>query len=149
MVLKLGMIAVGILLFSACDMSVPPHPPRPPLLVNVTAGSGWWGACPPATNTEAQMIQTSGKLALSPELDQRLLNEFPPRSNESRIIEALIKQGFEMLPPCKTDQAIHRAGSMQHEGGGLTYRIRADVFWKVDQSNAIVWTKGFVAYDGL
>src|SRR5438445_5367667 len=107
---KLVLIVAVLHLLSACSLFAPPEPPTPPLLVNVTAGSGYWGACPPANNTEAQMIQTAGKLALSPELNQRLINEFPLGSNESRLIEALTKQGFEMLPPCKADESIHRAG---------------------------------------
>jgi len=40
MVLRLGVMAAEILHFSACDMLVHPQPPMPPLLVNVTAGSG-------------------------------------------------------------------------------------------------------------
>jgi hypothetical protein len=146
--LKLVLIVI-LYLLSGCSPFDPLEPPTPPLLVNVTAGSGWWGACPPKDDKEAKMIQMAGKLALSPELEQRLLSEFPPGSNESRIVDALTKQGFKMFPPCKTDQSIHGAEFVQHGGGAFTYQIMASIYWKVDETNAIVWTKGFVAYHGL
>ena len=126
-----------------------PEPRLPPLLRNVTAQGGRWGACPPRNESEAS-LQKILPLAVSPELNQRLLSEFPPGSTEDRLIEELSKQGFTMLPPCKNDQSIHSAVFQQH-GAGLfsSFPITANIFWKVDHANAVVCTKGFVAFTGL
>jgi len=147
--LKIRLLIV-ILILAACDLTARPEPPLPPLLVNVTAGGGWWGACPPKTKTEEDMIRSwKGQLALSPELNERLTKEFPPGTDESQLIGLLTKQGFEMQPSCSNDQSIHRASFTQHGGSGFAYRMLADIFWKVDERNAIVWTKGFVMNNGL
>lgn len=125
-----------------------PKPPRPPLLRNVSAGGGWWGACPPESEEEAR--EREGRpLAISPELDRRLSQSFPPGSSETKLVATLRSQGFELMSACKSDPSIHVALFMQHGHGLLSYAMTANVYWKVDQANNIQWTKGFVRYVGL
>jgi hypothetical protein len=118
------------------------------LLKDVTAGGGWWGACPPETENEAQERQ-GRPLATSPELEQRLAQLFPSGSSERMLLNTLQSQGFKLLPPCKSDHSIHVAAFEQRGGGVLSYPIIANIFWKVDDSNKIIWTKGFVRYTGF
>jgi len=139
-----GTVVLGVL-FGAWSA---PKPPLPALLKNVTAGGGWWGACPPVTPEEAR-AQSGRPLALSPELNQRLAQSFPSGSNEKRLSDALNAQGFELLPPCKSDPSIRVAAFNQHGGGLLFPPLVANVFWKADGAGNIVWTKGFARYVAL
>lgn len=89
-------------------------------------------------------------LALSPELNQRLMQEFPRGSSQDRLTSALVQQGFTLEPrPCTEDRSVRMAWFSQH-GGGFAgpYPMHANIFWKVDRSNRLVWTKGFVEYTG-
>lgn len=139
--LALGMSAAT----SGCSS---PTPPLPPLLENVSAGGGWWGACPPESVDEARLRQTM-PLAVSPELNQRLNQSFPPGVSEVALLEVLKNWGFTVLPPCPGDSSIRAAAFVQHGGGVFSSAMTANVFWKVDPERNIVWTKGFVRYAGL
>jgi len=121
----------------------------PPLLRNTTAGSGWGSACPPRTDQERQFIATAKKLAVSPELEQRLNDAFPPGSDDANLIAALKIQGFMIVIPCDTDPSIEQASFFQQGSGLLSYSTSATVFWKSDEKHHIVWTKGFVWHTGL
>src|SRR5579872_6885084 len=70
----------------------------PEILRGVTAGGGWWGACPRRENDEQ-----SRPLALSPELNARLVGRFPPGSSEGDLISALTAEGFKPAGSCKGD----------------------------------------------
>jgi hypothetical protein len=120
--------------------------PLPPLLKHVTAKGGWYGACPPRNQQEEQSRLRSGE-ALSPELNQRLAEQFPPGSSGPELSRFLMSQGFKQLESCENDTAIHRA---YYDGpiSGVLLNINANVYWKTEE-NTIVWTKGFVAYGGL
>jgi hypothetical protein len=118
----------------------------PPLLRHVTARGGWIGACPPEVASEAQ-LQASQPLAISPELDKRLTQSFPPGTSEDRLVKPLTEQGFRLLPSCRNDPSI-RVAAFDGYAGGI-FNTWASVYWKVDSGSAIVWTKGFVAFDGL
>jgi hypothetical protein len=143
-----GCVIGGVGVFAAISGWPGSKPSLPPLLRNVTAGGGWWGACPPETPEYSQ--ERAGRpLAVSPELDLRLAEQFPAGSSERRLVDALRTQGFELMAPCKNEQSIRVAAFVQHGGGLLSYPITANVYWKVDQSGNIVWTKGFVRYTGL
>jgi hypothetical protein len=111
----------------------------PPLLSNVRAEGGWWGACPDRPAKDQ---------ALSPELNEHLQRQFPPGTPEERLISALAEQRFEPPAPCWDDKTI-RSARFYQQGGLLAYDTRAEIFWKVDQANNLVWTKGFVFYVGL
>jgi hypothetical protein len=111
----------------------------PPLLSNVRAEGGWWGACPDRPAKDQ---------ALSPELNERLQRQFPPGTPQERLISTLAKQRFEPPVPCSDDKTI-RSARFYQSGGLLAYDTRAEIFWKVDQANNLVWTKGFIFYVGL
>jgi hypothetical protein len=135
--------AVGILSVSAlfgCSEA------GPPLLRHVTAGGGWTGACPPEGASEAQ-LRASLPLAISPELNQRLAQSFPPGTPEERLVKSLTEQGFKLLPSCRNNPSIRVAVFNGYAGG--IFNTWASVYWKVDGASAIVWTKGFVQFDGL
>lgn len=122
------------------------YPPAPPLLQNVTAAGGWSGGCPPRNEQEAAMRANLGE-ALSPELNQRLAKQFPPGSPEEPLVRSLAAQGFKLLEPCENDTAIHRAYFNGPVRWGV-FDVNAQVYWKT-QNDTLVWTKGFVAFDGF
>jgi hypothetical protein len=124
------------------------EPPTPPLLRNVTVGGGWIGACPAESGSDAQ-FKKDLPLASSPELDRRLLQEFPTGLAEGRLVEELTRHGFAMLPSCQDDPSIHLAVFRQR-GGGVSseFSMTANVYWKVDRENAVAWTRGSVAFTG-
>ena len=122
------------------------HPPAPPLLQNVTAAGGWFGACPPRNEREATSRAKSGE-ALSPQLNQRLAEQFPPGSREEPLVKSLSEQGFKPLEPCQNDATI-RSAHFKGPTRGALFDINAVVYWKT-QSGTLVWTKGFVSFDGF
>jgi hypothetical protein len=147
--LIVGIVIGGVIVLGAMFAGWPgPTPPLPPLLQNVTAGGGWWGACPPET-PEAAVAREGRPLALSPELNQRLGQSFPPGTSDTRLVDTLRAQGFEILSPCKADAFIHVAAFTQHGGGVLSYPMTANIYWKVDERGNILWAKGFVRYIAL
>ena len=124
-----------------------PRPLLPALLRGADARGGYWGACPSRDGDDARAKY--GGLALSPQLEARLQEQFAPGTPEAALVSALAEQKFEMFSPCDEDTSVRRAGFVQ-KGGGLTfYSMTASVYWKVDSSNRIVWTHGFVAFTGL
>lgn len=144
-----GCAVGGVIVLGAVAAGWPgPKPPLPSLLQNVSAGGGWWGACPPQTEEEAR-LREGRPIAISPELNERLARQFPAGTMESVLTDALSSQSFSLLLPCKGDNSIRVAGFQQQGGGLLSPPITAEVYWKVDQSGAIVWTKGFVRYTDL
>jgi hypothetical protein len=147
---SLGLLLVGVVLVVAAVFVGwrQPEPPLPALLKNVSATGGQWGACPSKAEDGARSPEER-PLALSPELNQSLTQAFPVGSSEKRLAETLRQQGFELLPACSSDTSVHAAAFTQHGGGLLSYPLTANVFWKVDESGNVVWTKGFVRYTGL
>jgi hypothetical protein len=122
------------------------YPPAPLLLQHVSGASGWFGACPPRNEQEAAERAKMGE-ALSPELNQRLAQQFPPGSSADSLVRTLTAQGFKLTGPCQNDSTIHRAGF-----GGPTRRsifeTRAEIYWKT-AGETVAWTKGFVMFVGL
>jgi len=104
----------------------------PPLLTKATAGGGQWGACPSMGSARFALPE-----AISPELDRRLAQQFPPGSSEIALVQELQKQPFKMRGACNGDTAIRFAEFKERD-------LRAAVYWRVDAANTIVWTKGFV-----
>lgn len=113
----------------------------PPLLRSVTAAGGWYGGCPRNAQDPA------GPLALSPELDSRLRKLFPPGSSSNQLKSLLIKDGFVLGSPCAADPSISTASYEQKKY--ILEQLQANVYWKADSQNRIVWTEGFVDFDGL
>ncbi len=148
--MKLMFAMFGIVLSgSAASCSSTSQPVVPPLLRGATAQGGWWGACPPSSETEKESRRIMGQLAISPEFNSRLQNAFPPGSAERDLLASLSAQGFVLSDPCKADSTI-RIASFHADGRGfLRYATNAQVYWQADADGRIVWTKGFVAYIGL
>jgi hypothetical protein len=138
-------IAVLAAMFGGCAA---PIPPLPPLLKDVTAGGGWWGACP-AESAEEARSREGRPMALSPELQERLAQAFPPGSEEVRLLGYLRQQGFDLLSPCNSDRSVRVAAFSQHGGGPLSYPLIANVYWKVDEKGKIAWTRGFIRFTAL
>jgi len=122
------------------------YPPAPPLLEHVTAGGGWFGACPPRNELEAVSRAKSGE-ALSPELNQKLAAQFPPGSAAASLVRTLAEQGFKLAEACQNDSTIRRAW-FQGPTRGAIFETRAEIYWKTE-GDALVWTKGFVMFLGL
>jgi hypothetical protein len=93
--------------------------------------------------------RAGGQRRTSPELDARLINQFPPGSEAGKLAKLLTDQGFELRDSCKNDKSIHVARFFRKGVGLLPYATYAGVYWKVDQADRIVWTAGFVSYSGL
>jgi hypothetical protein len=77
-----------------------------------------------------------------------LQTQFPPGTPEERLIITLAEQRFEQPVPCYGDKTV-RSARFYRQGGLLAWSTRAEIFWKVDQANNLVWTKGFIFYIGL
>jgi hypothetical protein len=120
----------------------------PPILQGATAQGGWWGACPPSNQTEADTIKTMRRLALSPEFNNRLSTDFPTGSPQQTLVDSLRKQGFRDAGYCKADPSIKMATFYAKGSGLLPYATVAEAYWKTD-GDRIVWTKGFVRFSGL
>lgn len=92
-----------------------------------------------------------GKIALSPELEERLSVQFPEGTEETSLTSALASQSFQ--PPtgaCPDDSTIRVSlFPPQTRGGLLRGSKAAQVFWKVDAHGRIVWTHGTVYHEGL
>jgi hypothetical protein len=120
----------------------------PPILQGARAQGGWWGACPPSNQTEVDSIKAMRQLALSPEFNVRLRNDFPPGSPEQTLVDSLQRQGFREAGSCKSDPSIKVATFYAKGTGLLPYATIAEAYWQTD-GDRIVWTKGFVRYSGL
>jgi hypothetical protein len=120
----------------------------PALLAHATAGSGWGSACPGRNDNERAMM-AGRKLAVSLELSDRLGRQFPLGSPASVLKEELSTDGFEAPTACEADPTIMSATFFQKGSGLLPYDVNASVYWKVAGDGKIVWTKGFIFYQGL
>jgi hypothetical protein len=120
----------------------------PALLAHATAGSGWATACPGRNENERAMV-AGRKLAVSPELSDRLSRQFPPGSPASALKDELSTDGFEPPSACEADPTIMGAAFFQKGGGLFAYDVNASVYWKADGDGKIIWTKGVIFYTGL
>ncbi len=142
-------VTVACLFLVGCNESDQQTTTLPPLLQKTKAGGGWDSACPPRNEKERKMIEMVGRLAVSPEVEQRLRDEFPPGSSDDRLVAVLTAQGFKLIEPCETDQTIQRASFFQKGTGIIPYDVNATVYWKIDNQRRVIWTKGFLSYSGL
>ena len=127
----------AVLVLGACSSHVPE------ILRGVSAGGGYWGACP-----QPDWARNS-PLAISPEFNERLAKRYPPGSSEKRLIEDLSRQGFKDAGSCEGEPTV-RILTFSADGIGLVVSsITATAYWKVDPQGKVLWTKGFVAYTGL
>ena len=122
-------------------------PPTPPLLKDAQAEGGWASGGCPAHPYEVAFAKD--REARSPNVEERLAQQFPSGTSEQELVLALQRQGFELTPPCDNDTQIHHAVFRQ-KGGAIwgPYPMFANIAWKIDELGHIVWTKAFVAYTG-
>jgi hypothetical protein len=129
----LGAYALALLV--GCSSGIPE------ILQGVTAGGGYWGACPRPHEEQDR------PLAISPELNARLSSRFPPGTAETTLTNALAGMGFRPSGSCDEDRTI-RSLRFDKRGSGLV-DVTAVVYWQADSQGKILWTKGFVAYTSL
>ena len=141
--LQSAALLAGAFIVSACSNA---NEELPAMLHGVSAGSGYSSACPAPKTEEASSTR---KLAISPELNQRLLEAFPPGSTEDALTKFLLAQGFSFHGACDIDPFVRHASFNQKGKGSLAYRTHAQVFWQVDADGKVVWTKGGVGFRGL
>jgi len=125
----------ALALMAACSNGIPD------ILQGVTAGGGYWGACPRPPEEQNR------PLALSPEFNARLASKFPPGTAETTLTSALAGMGFRSSGSCEADQTI-RILRFDKRGSGLV-DVTAVVYWQANPEDKILWTKGFVAYTSL
>jgi hypothetical protein len=144
LVIIAGLTMVAFAVFAGEGLA----PPTPSLLKDAQAKGGWdSGGCPAHPNEAA--FAKDGE-AISPNVEKRLVQQFPAGTPEQELVLALQRQGFELIPPCDNDIQIHRAVFRQKGGGILgPYPMFANIAWKIDELGRVVWTKAFVAYTGL
>ena len=135
---RIMLCLIGCVTITSCK------PPLPPLLEGASTSGGLYGGCPRAVLVDRK------ELALSPELDERLRQQFPPGTPARKLSEALVSQGFVLGRPCKEDNSIREA-NFTKKGDGFYYLFRTDssVFWKTDERGNIVWTEGFLMFIGF
>ncbi len=141
--LQSAVLLAGAFIVSACSNA---NEELPAILRGVSAGSGYSSACPVR---KADEVSSTRKLAISPELNQRLLEAFPPGATEEALKNFLLKQGFSFHGACDIDPFVRHASFNQKGKGSLAYRTHAQVFWEVDADGKVVWTKGVVGFSGL
>ncbi len=140
--LQSAALLAGAFIVSACSNA---NEELPAMLHGVSAGSGYSSACP----AHKEEVSSIPKLAISPELNQRLLEAFPPGSTEVALTKFLVAQGFSFHGSCDTEPLIRHASLNQKGKGSLAYSTHAQVFWQVDADGKVVWTKGVVGFSGL
>ncbi len=136
-VAKCVIAVVLTLTVASCDSTLPP------ILRGASAGGGWASDCPQPANWP------KSPEALSPELDARLREQFPPGTPADTLVTNLKGWHFEIAESCSEDPSIKRAHYQEPEGWIVFMPMTANIYWKVGQDGSIVWTKGFVAFAGL
>lgn len=121
------------------------EPTLPPLLRDATAASGYGVLCEPPSD-----FSTTLELAVqSPEIRDRLINDFPPGSPASLLRSALIEQGFNIQANCSLNKSIHWA-RFQATGQGANFEtiVLGMIYWTEDDRGKVVWTSGNILYSG-
>jgi hypothetical protein len=115
-------------------------PPLPPLLVGARAGFGNWSGC-------------EGGDGVSPDLEQRLREQFPPGSSDAPLVAALERQGFATPSFCGPYSTARYACYLglkdSTTGKPIPNDVSACVYWKVDDANRIIWTHGYLHFLSL
>jgi hypothetical protein len=112
----------------------------PAILRGVSAGGGYWGACPRGPENQ------SSPLAVSPEFDARLASRFPAGTEASALVSALTAEGFKPAGSCESDSSIRL---LEFKDKDATPGVTAQAYWQADATGRITWTRGFVAYTFL
>ena len=112
----------------------------PPLVQGATSGSGGTGYdC--RTGTEPA---SDSALAQSPEMTERLRQQFPPGTPTDALRSALLRQGFSVEGPCSPDRSISWA-QFRRNGN----EVVANVYWREGSDRRLIWSFGEVYYTFL
>jgi hypothetical protein len=115
-------------------------PPLPPLLAGAKAGYGNWDGCAAGDG-------------VSPDLEKRLRDQFPPGSSDVPLVAALEIQGFatpSLCGPYSTARYACYVGLKDSATGKpIPNDVSACVYWKVDDANRIIWTHGYLHFLSL
>ena len=109
----------------------------PEILRGVSAGGGYWGACPRNQDFE------SSPAALSPEFNARLERRYPPGSPDTIFVSELTAAGFKSAGVCNSDPNIN---ILAFDDKVTIPNVVAEVYWQSDSNGRMAWTKGFVRY---
>lgn len=100
---------------------------------------------------EAPVPPILQNLSADQDFGGRLSSAFPSGTQEDHLIAALGAMEFQILPPSDQEPSVRRARFQQGWGApdkGF-YRMVAWVYWEVDASQQVVWTRGTVGYSPL
>lgn len=124
----------------------PLRPRLPPLLQGASTTGGSNFLCEQGQGQGS----TPETASHSPEIVQRLRQDFPQGTLAARLRAALSRQGFAIHDACSPDRSISWAEFRQRGGNGIT-RMAAfgTVYWKEDKAGRLVWTTGDIAFTGL
>jgi hypothetical protein len=109
----------------------------PEILRGVSAGGGYWGACPRNPDFE------SSPSALSPEFNARLERRYPPGSADTVLISGLTAAGFKSAGVCRSDPSTK---ILAFDAKNTIPNVVAEIYVQADSNGRIAWTKGFVRY---
>jgi hypothetical protein len=109
----------------------------PPLIRGAQAVGGNVPSCPRSGLVSDVDFQHG-----NPDLGQRLLAKHPDGSKASALVIDLRRQGFELQGACPTDASVRWAMHRSWLG-------QANVYWKTDPAENLIWTRGYVEWDGL
>jgi len=109
----------------------------PAILRGVSAGGGYWDACP------RNLDFKSSPSALSPEFNARLESRYPPESADTVLVSELTAAGFKSAGACKSDP---NTKILALDDKDAIPNVVAEVYWQADSKGRIAWTKGFVRY---
>ena len=125
----LGVVAVAALAIGLAIWVIIP-PPLPPLLQGSLSG-GMHDGC-----------EHGG--SVSPGLNKRLAEQFPPGTPTERLVRTLSEQGFHEGKPCERDPSIRKVEFCPNRG--MFRGPGVHVWFKSDAADGIVWTGGYAFY---
>jgi len=93
----IGIVLLPLLWWTVATLEIPP------LLrsINDAGRGGYTNLCPPLDDNER--ILSRMPLAECPILTNRLKKKFPTGTREQVLLDELNREGFQQLPPCKSD----------------------------------------------
>ena len=121
-------------------------PPLPPLAVGATTTGGSISLCEPGPEPGS----TPATASHSPEINRRLVRDFPAGSPAALLRRSLVRQGFKIDGSCSPDGSVRLAEFRQRGGNGITaIPAFVTVYWKEDGAARLAWATGDIAFTGL
>ena len=138
--------ACGAAAYWLCSRLFRPRQPLPSLLKGASAG---FGHPSDLRNQVGSLAWECGSTEpVSPELEQRLREQFPPGSSETSLVAALRDQGFTTPSACSASSSVQIRFSRFVTPKDSPMYV-SSISWGVDDKGQIVWTHGFVFFDSL